>query len=200
MLGMIRLIAFTVAALSVAAFATPVELGGDARLSQVVRVAGEYGNGTGFVVNGGLVVTARHVVEDTDTPTIQFENGTEKLAFVLARANEYDIAVIAVPSADHAVPASLDCRASRLGEPVSTVGHPFGLPYVLTTGIVASDRPFRDGTIILEMVINPGNSGGPVFAADGRVIGLIDGAFNAGRSGLGTMIGSPAICDFLGGL
>ncbi|MFM8551040.1 MAG: S1C family serine protease, partial [Nitrospiraceae bacterium] len=77
------------------------------------------------------------------------------------------------------------------GQKVLAIGHPFGLGYALTTGIISGMGAGPEhGTLLHDPVIqtsapiNPGNSGGPLVDHEGRVIGInttiLAGAQNIG--------------------
>lgn len=58
----------------------------------------------------------------------------------------------------------------RAGQRVVAVGHPHGLDFTITDGIVSAKR---DGLLIqTSAAINPGNSGGPLIDEQLRVIGV----------------------------
>ena len=79
-----------------------------------------------------------------------------------------------------------DSGEVQLGQPVMTLGTPYGLTRTLTAGIVSNtDRFFTDSTIEggyetgwfnnwiqTDAAINPGNSGGPLINLKGEVIGI----------------------------
>jgi len=77
-------------------------------------------------------------------------------------------------------PAELgDSAALRIGELVLAVGHPWGMPAVVTAGIVSGigqiaprwgGRPAE--YIRSDVRLAPGNSGGPLVNAAGQVIGI----------------------------
>src|SRR5262249_49521777 len=76
--------------------------------------------------------------------------------------------------------------AIRPGDDVAVIGHPLGLLWSLTTGIVSGIRiNYRIGhrpdapevTVIqTQAPVNPGNSGGPLLTLDGRLLGVIFGS------------------------
>jgi serine protease Do len=74
------------------------------------------------------------------------------------------------------------------------IGHPFGLGYALTTGVVSGfgtspdpQATLHERVIQTSAAINPGNSGGPLVDKDGRVIG-INMAVLAGGQNIGFAI------------
>jgi S1-C subfamily serine protease len=82
----------------------------------------------------------------------------------------------------------------EIGQEVVAIGHPFGLGYALTTGVVSGfgTRPDAQATphervIQTSAAINPGNSGGPLVDKEGRVIG-INMAVLAGGQNIGFAI------------
>ena len=58
----------------------------------------------------------------------------------------------------------------KTGDEVVAIGHPNGLSFTMTDGIVSA---LRDNMLIQSSAsINPGNSGGPLLDNQGRVIGI----------------------------
>jgi S1-C subfamily serine protease len=58
----------------------------------------------------------------------------------------------------------------RTGERVVAIGHPLGLDYTITDGIVSAKR---SGLLLqTSAAINPGNSGGPLVNRSGHVVGV----------------------------
>jgi len=62
----------------------------------------------------------------------------------------------------------------ELGDEVYAIGHPYGIPWTLTKGIISAFR--KTMTFIkyiqIDAPINPGNSGGPLLDEFGRIIGV----------------------------
>ena len=58
----------------------------------------------------------------------------------------------------------------KTGDEVVAIGHPNGLSFTMTQGIVSA---VREGMLIQSSAsINPGNSGGPLIDSRGRIIGV----------------------------
>src|SRR5574338_619774 len=60
------------------------------------------------------------------------------------------------------------------GDVVVAIGHPFGLNYTATQGVISKVDRIRDGVkyIQIDAAINPGNSGGPLVNKNGEIIGI----------------------------
>lgn len=151
----------------------------------------EVGGGSGFIVSrDGLIVTNRHVVDDTEARySVLLGDGTNYEVEVLARDPQLDIAVLKIAN----LPAGTelnhltfgDSNALRLGEPVVAIGNALaefrnsvsvGVVSGLSRSIVASDGYGRsealNDVIQTDAAINPGNSGGPLLNLRGEVIGV----------------------------
>jgi S1-C subfamily serine protease len=139
--------------------------------------------GSGFVIDDdGVLLSNSHVVEDADTVTATFEDGTEAEARVLGRDQSTDLAVLRVEDLPSGVePLTLGSSLPLVvGDPVIAIGNPFGLERTATTGIVSAlKRIIRapnnfeiQNVIQTDAAINQGNSGGPLLDAAGRVIGI----------------------------
>lgn len=152
---------------------------------------------SGAFVDGDLVVTAAHCVDDVNQVNVAFredldERGGRRFhnAFrfdVLALDSAQDIALLASRSRnlpDHES-LSVAVNAPRAGEPVLAVGHPLGLTFTVTHGIVSHPSRFDCSDLICEIlggekqhwmqVSSPlffGNSGGPVVNRRGQLVGV----------------------------
>jgi serine protease Do len=60
------------------------------------------------------------------------------------------------------------------GETVIAIGHPYGLNYTATEGIVSKAKRLQKGInyIQIDAAINPGNSGGPLVNSKGEIVGV----------------------------
>jgi putative serine protease PepD len=169
----------------------------------VVQLEVGQGLGSGVVYDAeGLILTAAHVVQGSETVTVRFSDGTAAEGQVLGTNAYSDIAVVKIdPPEDLAVAALGDSAALQPGQAVVALGSPFGLDQTVTSGIVSAvNRPATtsDGATaggIVNMVqtdaaINPGNSGGPLVDIQGRVIGINDQIFSqgGGNDGIGLAV------------
>jgi serine protease Do len=141
------------------------------------------GHGSGFVVDGGLIVTNHHVIAGATSARIRFQDGRMlQPVHVLVDDAANDLAVLRVDDptlAALAVP--LATSATAVGDAVVVIGSPLGLDYSLSSGLVAARRD-EQGThmVQIDAVIAPGSSGGPVFNDRGDVLGVATAMRGAG--------------------
>lgn len=138
-------------------------------------------SGTGFLIDRkrGWLLTNAHVA--TRSPSIvkvSFRGGEQIAARRIHVDPLIDLAVLAIDP--RAVPpgaaeAPLACeKLPEAGTSVFAYGHPWGMSYTATRGVVSGLAWFYPSQQIqTDAVINSGNSGGPLIdLADGRVIGV----------------------------
>ena len=152
------------------------------------------GSGSGFVVEGGWLVTNFHVVRDAlETGGVALREGAslqvsfpdldERLDVRVVGANpDVDLALLELLEPERApqtLPIPLAAEAVRVGQKAIAVGNPFGLASTVTSGIVSAiGRELTSiGRIEVPMIqtdaaINPGNSGGPLLNSRGELIGI----------------------------
>jgi putative serine protease PepD len=163
--------------------------------------------GTGFVFDRqGHILTNSHVVMSAanggSTVSVVLDDGRVRTATTVGRSSDEDIAVLRIEGVSGLRPLPLgDSSSVRVGDPVITVGAPYGLEATVTSGIIsATHRPVTarsdtdrsrvvyDDALQTDAPINPGNSGGPLVDADGRVIGVTSALRSAQP---GTETGAP---------
>jgi putative serine protease PepD len=142
--------------------------------------------GTGFEIDTkGNILTAEHVVDNANSVTVQFQDGSSAKATVVGSDKSTDTAVIHVDvPASKLHPLALgNSSAVQPGQSVVAIGSPFGLPETMTSGIVsATNRTITapnqfsiTAAIQTDAAINHGNSGGPLIdTATNTVIGIND--------------------------
>lgn len=146
------------------------------------------GAGSGFIIQQTdtelLILTNNHVVEDSDTLTVTFNDDSSVKAQIKGTDSERDLAVVAVKLSDISdetmeqikTAAIGDSSSLSVGEPVIAIGNALGYGQSVTTGVVSAlDREMEnfEGTYIqTDAAINPGNSGGALLNANGEVIGI----------------------------
>ena len=158
----------------------------------------EKGLGSGVLIDEqGSIVTNAHVVEGATKITVTLHDGTRLPAELLGSDPQSDVALLHVmlPNGQHA-PAQLgDSDKLEIGQKVLAIGHPFGLAYAFSTGIVSGfgklletkQEVFQERVIQTTTPINPGNSGGPLVDSEDRVIG-INSAILMGAQNIGFAI------------
>ena len=167
-------------------------------LPSVVQIEAGAGVGSGFVAaEGGLILTASHVVGRSDTVTLRLSDGTSVSGVVVAVDKSIDTAVIRAEegAASGLKPFALGALADvQVGEMTIAVGSPFGLSQTVTTGIVSAlgrtvPTPMGElhDLIQTDAAINSGNSGGPLADREGRAIGINTAIASAsgGSDGIG---------------
>lgn len=166
--------------------------GGTERIEQIQRDIG-----TGFIVDGGFVITNRHVVSDARASyTVIDRNEQEYTVSNIYRDPSNDLAILQIEGNDLPVLQLGDSDQIRVGESVIAIGTALGeFRHTVTTGVIsglgrgieATDGygfESLDGVIQTDAAINPGNSGGPLLNANGEVIGV-----NVAVSAVGQNIG-----------
>jgi S1-C subfamily serine protease len=172
----------------------PVADVADALLPSVVQIETPAGLGSGVIYDsGGLILTAAHVVEGSETVDVRMSDGTQHAGRVLGGVVGADIAVVEV-DATGLPAASLDRDGDiRVGQLAVAIGSPYGLDSTVTSGVVSAVNQSVGGRngfqslIQTDAAINPGNSGGALANRNGDVIGINVSIFSAtgGNDGVG---------------
>ena len=156
----------------------------------VVYVSAKRSLGSGFFIMPDVVLTNWHVVEETKFVEMKAYDGQETFGKVIAKDVRMDLALIKVQSRGKPVRFYTD-RSIDLGATVEAIGHPKGMEFSITRGVISSVRRHDNinigsvrtssgnlgggGKGILfvqtDTPINSGNSGGPLFLGD-KVIGV----------------------------
>ncbi|OGE74222.1 MAG: hypothetical protein A3I07_00955 [Candidatus Doudnabacteria bacterium RIFCSPLOWO2_02_FULL_42_9] len=146
----------------------------------------EIGGGTGFIItDDGLIMTNKHVVEDTTaTYTVLTTDGKKYDATVLSRDPVNDIALVKIDASGLPTLILGDSANLEIGQSVIAIGNSLGqYQNTVTTGVVSgigrsitasggSTAEQLEGVIQTDAAINPGNSGGPLLDIGGSVIGI----------------------------
>ena len=143
----------------------------------VIQIATPYSTGTGFFLKKhNLIVTNDHVVRGSKEVVIDGNSMDKRLSTVLFSDPFHDLAFLSAPEGLDMKNIDLAEDSPSDGDKVLAIGHPMGLKYTSTTGII-SNSARRMGENDLEYIqtdaaINPGNSGGPLVNTDGKVVGI----------------------------
>jgi S1-C subfamily serine protease len=159
---------------------TPIEQAVDSVLR--IRAISPCGTavGSGFVTEGGVLVTNRHVIEGANRIQVETWDG-RPVAVGAARVGvETDLGIIDLPRATvrrfDALP--LADEPLGMGAPLAALGYAQAGPVLTTRGQFldrAPGRRFLEPGAVLRMStsVQPGNSGGPLVNDDGQVVGVV---------------------------
>ncbi len=140
------------------------------------------GAGTGFIVNDNQIVTNLHVVEGSGKLYVYSDDSQRKYAATIIHKDPVaDIAVLKLQDwklfEKNETPVNLALGKSdvmNLGDRVIVIGHPWGLTWTVSEGIVSGKdrRPGQNPRFLFQVDANlfQGNSGGPIFNDKGQVI------------------------------
>jgi serine protease Do len=132
-----------------------------------------YGSGTGFIIDD-LIITNSHVCSGLKEVVISAKKIPRSIAKVIYDDPYYDLAFIKAAFDKPKNPFKLTASKVENGDTVIAIGHPYGLNYTATEGIVSrASRLSGDLEYIqIDAAINPGNSGGPLLNLKGEVAGI----------------------------
>ena len=141
-----------------------------------------FGSGALIVADeeGYLFITAHHVVPGSNKPDgarvlVSSRSGDWGTAQVAGYHRNKDLALLWMPrysgSSTFVQPVSL----SRDGQSIFVIGHPEGLRFSLTAGMIS-----RQGSDLLQISapVSPGNSGGPIYDDHGNLMGIVTGTMD----------------------
>ena len=142
----------------------------------IIQIATQTGTGTGFYVKEfDLIVTNDHVIDNNPEVTIAGKSFSKSISRVWYTDPKHDLAFLE-PAKDAPMPELKLGKYENThdGDEVLAIGHPYGLNYSATQGVISKVDRIRDGLkyIQIDAAINPGNSGGPLVNKDGEIIGV----------------------------
>jgi serine protease Do len=143
----------------------------------IVQIATPNSTGTCFFLKTpGLIVTNHHVVEGNRSVVIEGAGFPKQIVQVQFTDPKFDLAFLSSPQNAEALPeVNLGVEKTlRERDPITAIGHPFGLKFSVKSGIVSNTREIMNGIpyLHIDAALNPGNSGGPLVDDDGEVVGI----------------------------
>lgn len=142
----------------------------------IIQIATPTSLGTGFYLKApNLIVTNDHVVAGNREVVIKGRLFPKILAKVIYSDPKLDLAFLEMPPGLELPEVELDTEEEVVeGEPILAIGHPFGLKFTTTLGIISNvSHEINDVQYYLnDAALNPGNSGGPLVNKEGKVIGV----------------------------
>ncbi len=133
-----------------------------------------------------MIVTNEHVVGKAAEVTISGKAFHKMFSTVWYTDKKHDLAFIQPPGASFPDIPLGQYESLKDGDEVIAIGHPYGLNYTATQGVISKADRVRQGLhfIQIDAAINPGNSGGPLVNSRGEIIGvntfIIKGGDNLG--------------------
>lgn len=167
--------------------------------SVIIQIATSFGTGTGFYVKDfNLIVTNDHVVKESSEAVISGTKIPKVSMPVLFYDQKFDLAFIRVPEGLDLPDRKIGNSPVHDGDRVIAIGHPYGLKYSATEGIVSKAKRVQNGLnyIQIDAAINPGNSGGPLVNTKGEIIG-VNTFIIAGGDNLGFALPSEYLLESL---
>src|ERR1044071_4692811 len=142
----------------------------------IIQIATSTGTGTGvYIKEFDLIITNDHVVGENAEVTIAGKAFEKSLSRVWYTDRKHDLAFLEPPKGIELPEIKLG-RYEEMhdGDAVVAIGHPYGLNYTATQGVISKVDRIREGLkfIQIDAAINPGNSGGPLVNNKGEVIGV----------------------------
>ncbi|MFA5095074.1 MAG: trypsin-like peptidase domain-containing protein [Candidatus Paceibacterota bacterium] len=148
----------------------------------------DIGGGSGFFVSSdGLIVTNKHVVDQTGVEYTVFTNdGKKHTAKIVAKDPVLDIALLKVDGSNFPYLTLGNSDSLQIGQSVIAIGNALGefrntvsvgvisgLARSITAGdSLSGSMETLDHVIQTDAAINPGNSGGPLLDLSGNVVGV----------------------------
>lgn len=149
-------------------------------LNQIDATTG--GSGTGFILDDNQIVTNHHVIDGTGKITVYSNNSQRQYgAQVVYKDPIADIAIIRLYDWElfekNENPTNLvlgDSDTADQGDRIIVVGHPWGLTWSVSEGIISGkSRRAGPNPKFMDQIdahLFQGNSGGPIFDVNGKVI------------------------------
>lgn len=142
-------------------------------MENIIQIMTPYGTGSGFFYEG-LIVTNSHVVSALKEVVISSKKISRTIAKVVYDDPDYDLAFIKYEEFKPQKKFSFSTKSVEDGDTAIAIGHPYGLNYSATEGIVSKAARLQGDLeyIQIDTAINPGNSGGPLLNANAEIIGI----------------------------
>ena len=161
--------------------APPPQLASHPAIGGVAVVGSPVGGvGSGFYVSEYRILTNQHVVDDMGFVQIELYDGRKGTGRVVAEDIDRDLALVETSLAGQPL-ALFDGTTLPLGESVTAIGHPSGLKFTITKGVISAVREQQSSNsnglggrflfVQTDTAISPGNSGGPLLLGN-KVIGI----------------------------
>jgi len=138
--------------------------------------------GSGVIIHrDGYLLTNSHCFRHDGRRRATCHDGQKRDVVLVADDPEHDLALARIVDGGPFTPIRVGrSHDLMVGEPVVTMGNPFGMGLTLSLGIISAlnrntntDYAKLSGMIMTEAAANPGTSGGPLLNVRGELIGII---------------------------
>ena len=177
----------------------------DKRFFNVVVVKTFDGMGSGFYIKPNQIITNFHVIDGAKNITITDYFGKQSSAKIIKIDARRDLALLETNL--KGTPVKFFRSKINPGLKVDAIGHPKGLDYSLTSGVISSVRMYastynvtRNANtkfIQTDVAINKGNSGGPLFHNQWVVGVNTQGLRKSETEGLNFSVHLDELLDFI---
>jgi S1-C subfamily serine protease len=167
------------------------------------------GFGAGVLLEAGpegyLLLTARHVIDESllqrsgSRALVAMATGTWAGADVVGRHKNLDLCLLWLhreSGSGNFLQPVLGQNGISEGENIFVIGHPQGLRFTLSTGIIS--RRDQDA-LQISAPVSPGNSGGPVYDEHGNLVAIvtsmIDRSMSPNAENLNFAVRADAVLD-----
>ena len=143
------------------------------------------GGGTGFIItNDGLILTNKHVVQNSQNLTTLLTDGRTYSAEIAALDPTNDLAILKIDATGLPVVDLGNSNDLKIGQWVIAIGNALGeFQNTVTVGVISarerqlavssgSQQEQLSNLLQTDAAINFGNSGGPLVNLSGQVIGI----------------------------
>jgi len=146
------------------------------------------------------LLTNRHCVERSVDISAETADGEFRQAETIYISPKADLALIYTKKENDTWLQIAETNPA-VGEVSFAYGHPFGIAFTLTRGIVAKVSP-SGNYLLLDQTVLPGNSGSALLNTSGELIGVCNALFNSNPfvlspSGLSGAVSASAVHEFL---
>lgn len=147
---------------------------------QAVDQKGAFAAGSGLLLDHHHAVAAAQVAGADDQVTVLVTGGKKMAATVVAVDPVYPLTVVRLEARSPLGAPPLARGLPRLGTPLLSLGCPFGLDVIASSGVVSGveltvyrqDRVPVDGLLSTDAPLHPGSLGGPLVSPEGQVLGV----------------------------
>lgn len=156
------------------------------------------GEGSGFFIAPGQILTNAHVLEHGYSARVQSLRRAYEYVTITKRDDEVDLAVLAVEGAAEPTIAMAERGDVRPGQRVLAIGNPLGLERSVSDGLVSAVRGIPGVLQLIQITapISPGSSGGPLLDLGGSAIGVTCASVSEGQN-VNFAIGIETVKRFL---